>query len=129
VIEMRWLIIIIALGAIGVIGFTQMEYVRCDGKFVRPGATKSEVLERCGEPINRETHERERVSLGGPRSNYEGQYILREAPEESSRTMMISENWTYEIGNRHFILTFTAESKKDNLDEDPELLLKNIEKL
>jgi hypothetical protein len=126
---MKWLVIIIALGTVGVIGFTQMEYVRCDGKFVRPGATMSEVLERCGEPINRDSSHRERVPLGGPRVNYEGQYVLREAPEQSIQVMTFSENWTYEIGNKHFILTFTGESQKDNLDEEPTLHLKKIEKL
>jgi hypothetical protein len=127
---MRWLIIIIALGAVGVIGFTQLEYVRCDGKFVRPGATKSEVLERCGEPINRETSERVRVPLGGQRVIYEGQYIMRDEPEESSQVMTFSENWTYNIGDKIFILTFTGESEKDNLDEEePTLHLKKIEKL
>ncbi|MCK5342692.1 MAG: DUF2845 domain-containing protein [Candidatus Heimdallarchaeota archaeon] len=127
---MRWLIIIIALGAVGVIGFTQMEYVRCDGKFVRPGATKAEVLERCGEPINRETSERERVPLGGQRVIYEGQYIMRDEPEESTQVMTFSENWTYNISDKIFILTFTGESQKDNLDEEePTLHLKKIEKL
>ena len=126
---MRWLIIVIAVGTVGVIGFTQMEYIRCDGEFVRPGADVSEVLELCGEPINRASSQRNRVPLGGPRANYEGQYILREAPEESSQVMTFSENWTYEIGERHFILTFTGESHKDNLDEEPILQLKKIEKL
>ena len=127
---MRWLIIIIALGAVGVIGFTQLEYIRCDGKFLRPGATKSEVLERCGEPINRESSKRERVPLGGPRVNFEGQYIMRDAPEKSSHVMTFTEHWTYEMGDRNFILTFTGESRKDNLDEEePVLHLKEIEKL
>jgi hypothetical protein len=126
---MRLLLIVIAVGAVGVIGITQMEYIRCGGEFVRPGATMSEVIERCGEPINRASSQRERVPLGGPRANYEGQYVLREAPEESSQVMTFSENWTYEIGDRHFILTFTGESRKDNFDEEPILQLKKIEKL
>jgi hypothetical protein len=126
---MRWLLIIIALGAVGVIGFTQLEYVRCDGKFVRPGATKSEVLERCGEPINRETSERQRVPLGGQRVNYEGQYIMRDEPEESSQVMTFAERWTYQMGDKNFILTFTGESEKDNLEDEPILQLKKIEKL
>jgi hypothetical protein len=54
---------------------------------------------------------------------------LREAPEQSIQVMTFSENWTYEIGNKHFILTFTGESQKDNLDEEPTLHLKKIEKL
>jgi hypothetical protein len=70
---MRLLLIVIAVGAVGVIGITQMEYIRCGGEFVRPG--------------------------------------------------------TYEIGDRHFILTFTGESRKDNFDEEPILQLKKIEKL
>ena len=126
---MRWLLIVIALGAVGAIAITQMEYVRCDRSFVRPGASQAEVLERCGEPVNRESTQRDRVPLGGPRVNFEGQYVLREEPEETIQVMTYTENWTYNIGDNIFILTFVGESEKDDLDDEPELLLKKIEKL
>ncbi len=127
---MRWLIILIALAAVGAIGFTQLEYIRCDGKFVRPGATRSEVLDQCGEPIDRETSERARVPLGGPRVIYEGQFIMHDAPEESTQILALTEHWTYEMGDSNFILTFTGEGQKDTFDvEEPVLLLKKIKKL
>ena len=127
---MKWLIIVIALAAVGAIGFTQLEYIRCDGKFVRPGATKSEVLEHCGEPIDRETSERDRVPLGGPRVIHQGQFAVPDTPEESTQILALTEHWTYEMGDRNFILTFTGESQKDTFDvEEPILLLKKIEKL
>ena len=127
---MRWVIIIIALAAAGAIGFTQLEYIRCDGKFVRPGATKSEVLEYCGEPINRESSERDRVPLGGPRVIHQGQFAVPDTPEESTQVITLAEHWTYLLGDKHFILTFTGERQEDTFDwEEPILLLKKIEKL
>ena len=126
---MRWLLVVIAIGAVGAIALTQMEYVRCDGNFVRHGASQAEVLESCGEPVNRESTQRERVPLGGPMANIEGQYVLRDEPEETIQVMTYSENWTYNIGDNIFILTFTGESEKGDMDEEPELLLKKIKKL
>ena len=126
---MKWVIIIIAVAALGYIGFTKMEYIRCSGKFVRPGASVSEVLELCGEPLNREMSASDRVPLGGPRVNYEGQFVMREAPEESSQVTKVTERWVYNIGDRNVILTFTGEDQKDTLDEEePVLSLKKIEK-
>jgi hypothetical protein len=43
--------------------------------------------------------------------------------------MIFAERWTYQMGDKNFILTFTGESQKDNLDEEPTLHLKEIEKL
>jgi hypothetical protein len=126
---MKWFIILIAVAILGYIGFTKMEYIRCSGKFVRPGASVSEVLELCGEPLNRETSVTDRVPLGGPRVNYEGQYVMREAPEESRQVTKMTERWVYSIGDKNAILTFTGEGRKDTLDEeDPVLSLKKIEK-
>ena len=126
---MKWFIILIAVAILGYIGFTKMEYIRCSGKFVRPGASVSEVLELCGEPLNRETSASDRVPLGGPRVNYEGQFVMREAPEESSQVTNMTERWVYNIGDKNVILTFTGEGRKDSLDEeDPGLSLKKIEK-
>ena len=126
---MKWFIILIAVAILGYIGFTKMEYIRCSGKFVRPGASVSEVLELCGEPLNRETSVTDRVPLGGPRVNYEGQYVMREAPEESRQVAKMTERWVYSIGDKNAILTFMGEGRKDTLDEeDPVLSLKKIEK-
>jgi len=127
---MRWVIIIIALAAVGAIGFTQLEYVRCDGKFVRPGATMSDVLEYCGEPINRDMSERGRVPLGGPRSIHQGQFVVPDTSEEHPQVITMAEQWTYEIGDKNYILTFTGERQKDTFEaEEPTLILKKIEKL
>jgi hypothetical protein len=126
---MKWFIILIAVAILGYIGFTKMEYIRCSGKFVRPGASVSEVLELCGEPLNRETSVTDRVPLGGPRVNYEGQYVMREAPEESRQVTKMTERWVYSIGDKNAILTFTGEGRKDTLDEEDTVLsLKKIEK-
>ena len=126
---MKWVVIIIVVVALGYIGFTKMEYIRCSGKFVRPGATVSEVLELCGEPGNREISESARIPLGGPRVNYEGQFVMREAPEGSSQVTKVTERWVYNIDDRNVILTFTGEDQKDTLDEEePVLSLKKIEK-
>ena len=127
---MRWVIIIIALAAVGAIGFSQLEYVRCDGKFVRPGATMSEVLEYCGEPINRQSSERDRVALGGPRSIHQGQFVVPDTSEKPTQVITMSEQWTYELGDKHYILTFTGERQKDTFDtEEPTLRLKEIDRL
>ena len=127
---MRWVIIIVALAAVGAIGFTQLKYVRCDGKFVRPGATMSEVLEYCGEPINRQSSERDRVPLGDRRSVHQGQFVVPDTPEDPIQVTTMAEQWTYELGDKHFILTFTGERQKDTFDaEEPTLLLKKIDKL
>lgn len=126
---MRWIIIVIALGTVLAVGLTQMEYMRCDGKFVLKGASQDEVLERCGDPVHRESDQKERVALGGPRINFEGQYVLREEPEETVQVMTFSETWTYNIGEKVYILTFTGEREGDNMEDEPELLLKKIRKL
>jgi len=127
--KMKWVVIIIGVAVLGYIGFTKMEYIRCGGKFVRPGATVSEVLELCGEPRNRETSESDRIPLGGPRVNYEGQFVMREAPEESSQVTKITERWVYNRDDRNVILTFTGEGSQDTFDEEePALSLKKIEK-
>lgn len=126
---MKWVIIIIGVVALAYIGFTKMEYIRCSGKFVRPGATVSEVLQLCGEPRSRETSESDRIALGGPRVNYEGQFVMREAPEESSQVIKMTERWVYNIDDKNVVLTFTGEDRKGSLDEDESVLsLKKIEK-
>jgi len=64
--------------------------IYCDGDLIGKGASKAEVLLRCGEPLMRET-------VGD---------IRQQTPD--GRTRLRVEEWTYDVGEGSFlrILTF-----------------------
>ena len=98
----KWLTGFIALG---LTGLAQADAMRCGTRLVTPGDSKVEVLNRCGEPLHKETvkllttsHERDLLLSSAK---------IRENRLKTEETVAIDQ-WTYKLEAGKFlrILTF-----------------------
>jgi hypothetical protein len=75
-------------------------YMRCQGRLVSIGDTKTEVLDKCGHPDKRDQWEEDHNSTISQIYDYKTERYI--APKQIKQPIQM-ERWTYDVGANKFI--------------------------
>jgi hypothetical protein len=87
-----------------------IDSMRCGSKLVMIGDTKVEVASKCGEPTLREKVTRSTTAKkSGKKSGQKSSGKSSGGGSKSEERSRVDEQWSYDLGPRDFIYTFTFE--------------------